>query len=217
MRLTPEEEAAYALDHRLTRADLKPHVQALYDRMLQERKAEAATPGAAGEAPATWQGWPPQPPWRTEWSVWLFEAGLLSVVAAFIVGGFGGSDPDDATNLVAAALFWFGLAAVCVAIPRMLYRWFRSRRFAAQAAQPPSSPFSPCYGCGYPVAVHSGDDRRCPQAGICYRCEQPLTAHTGYELTCPDSAAPRCYRCEQPLAAHVGDGHSCPPPPLSVS
>jgi hypothetical protein len=41
MRLTPEEEAAYALDHRLTRADLKPHVQALYDRMLQERKAES--------------------------------------------------------------------------------------------------------------------------------------------------------------------------------
>ncbi len=39
MRLTPEQEAAYALGYGLSRADLKPEVQAEYDRLLAERRA----------------------------------------------------------------------------------------------------------------------------------------------------------------------------------
>jgi hypothetical protein len=39
VRLTPEQEAAYALGYGLSRADLKPEVQAEYDRLLAERRA----------------------------------------------------------------------------------------------------------------------------------------------------------------------------------
>ena len=221
MSLTPEQEAAYALVYGVRRADLEPEVQAAYDRLV-ERKAEAARPWAgtlvplgqtkagAGQsrAPATWQGHPPQPSWHKEWSVWLFFLGLSCVVVGFIVGGFGGSDASDATNLTSAALFLFGLAAVCVAIPGMLYRRYRARRMAV----PPRWPFSPCYGCSYPLAVHFGGELQCPLEGICYRCGRSLTVHSGYELTCPDSKAPHCFRCGQPRATHVGDGLTCPPP-----
>lgn len=223
MRMTPYEEAAYALHYGVRRADLKPDVQAVYDRLLEERKAEAARPWAgtllvsgqtrvrAGQpdAPATWQGFPPQRPWQVNWSVWLCFAGPCCVVVAFIVGGFGGSDASDATNLTAAALFLFGLAAVCVAIPGMLYRRSRARRLAAPPRQ---SPFAHCYACRYPLAVHFGDRLQCPLDGICYRCGQLLTVHTGYELTCPGSRAPHCFRCGQPPVTHVGDGLPCPAP-----
>jgi hypothetical protein len=37
--LTPEQEAAYALGYGISRADLKPEVQAEYDRVLAERRA----------------------------------------------------------------------------------------------------------------------------------------------------------------------------------
>jgi hypothetical protein len=39
VRLTPEQEAAYALGYGLSRADLKPKVKAEYDRLLAERRA----------------------------------------------------------------------------------------------------------------------------------------------------------------------------------
>jgi len=45
VRLTPEQEAAYALGYGLSRADLKPEVQAEYDRLLAERRA--GRPGQA--------------------------------------------------------------------------------------------------------------------------------------------------------------------------
>jgi uncharacterized protein YbjQ (UPF0145 family) len=38
-RMTPEREAAYALDFNLTRASLRPDVQVQYDRILSERTA----------------------------------------------------------------------------------------------------------------------------------------------------------------------------------
>lgn len=39
MRLTAKQEAAYALDYGMSRAGLKPEVQAEYDRLLAERRA----------------------------------------------------------------------------------------------------------------------------------------------------------------------------------
>ena len=39
VRLTPEQEAAYALGYGLSRADLKAEVKAEYDRLLAERRA----------------------------------------------------------------------------------------------------------------------------------------------------------------------------------
>ena len=42
VRLTPEQEAAYALSYGLSRADLKPEVKAEYDRLLAERRAGRA-------------------------------------------------------------------------------------------------------------------------------------------------------------------------------
>ena len=213
MRPTPEEEAAYALDHRVSRADLPPHVQAVYDRLLEERNAEAARPWAgtlapSGQpdvrtghprAPITWQAPSLRPERQGEFRVWVFVLVVLAVVA-----GFGGTD--------------VALAVACIAVLGILYRWYRGMREhkAAKAPQPPPSPFSPCRRCKYPFAAHFGEDLKCPLAGLCYRCGQPLTAHTGYELTCPDSA-PRCYRCGQPFAAHVGEGLLCPGPPVSVS
>ncbi|HKR69947.1 MAG TPA: hypothetical protein VJT16_13990 [Streptosporangiaceae bacterium] len=38
--MTPEQEAAYALRYSLSRTDLKPEVQAEYDRLLAERRAD---------------------------------------------------------------------------------------------------------------------------------------------------------------------------------
>jgi hypothetical protein len=215
MRLTPEEEAAYALHHGVSRADLQPQVQAVYDRLLEERKAAAARPWAGTLAPSgqpnvraghprgpvTWQASSLRPEWQAELWQWLFAVPFLAVVA-----GFGGSD--------------VALAVGCVAILAILYRLSRARRShkAAKAAQPPPpSPFSQCSRCDYPFAAHFGDDLLCPLAGICYRCGRPLTGHAGYELRCPDSERPRCYRCGQPFAAHVGDGLMCPAPPVSVS
>jgi hypothetical protein len=213
MGLTPEQEAAYALDYGVRRADLKPHVQALYDRLLDERKAAANLLSAASypPTPATWQGVPPS--WRTKWAVWLLFAGLSGVVTAFIVGAFGGSNPKDAANLAAGVLLLFAVAGVCVAIPALLYRRYRARRMTAQ---PPRWPFAPCYGCRYPLAVHLGDALQCPLDGMCYRCGQPLTVHAGYQLTCPGSAMPHCYRCGQPLTTHAGDGRTCPAPWVSA-
>lgn len=40
--LTPEQEAAYSLDYGVSRADLKPEVQAAYDRLLAERRAKVS-------------------------------------------------------------------------------------------------------------------------------------------------------------------------------
>ena len=46
-KMTPEQEAAYALDWQLSRESLKPDVQAAYDMLLAQRDAQgqsAATP-----------------------------------------------------------------------------------------------------------------------------------------------------------------------------
>ena len=214
MGLTPEEEAARALDHGVRRADLKPHVQAEYDRLLEERRGDAARPWAGTLAPsgqtkvraaqprvpATWRASSPRPEWQVELWQWLFVVGVLGFVA-----GFGGSD--------------IALAVACVAVLAVLYRLYRAwrTRMVTKQAQPLRSPFSPCDRCGYPFAAHFGDDLWCPLAGLCFRCGRPLTAHTGCELTCPDAERPLCYRCGQPFAAHIGDGLTCPAPPIWVS
>jgi hypothetical protein len=44
LRLTPEQEAAYSLDYGVSRDDLKPEVQAEYDRLLAERRARPPAP-----------------------------------------------------------------------------------------------------------------------------------------------------------------------------
>jgi hypothetical protein len=45
-RMTPEQEAAYALERGLSRVELEPLVQAEYDRLLAERRA--GRPGQPG-------------------------------------------------------------------------------------------------------------------------------------------------------------------------
>lgn len=40
MKMTPEQEAAYALDFGVSRDDLKPDVQLLYDRQLEARRSQ---------------------------------------------------------------------------------------------------------------------------------------------------------------------------------
>jgi hypothetical protein len=50
MRLTPEQEAAYALGYSLSRTDLKPEVQAEYDRLLA--KCGAHRSSDANSAPS---------------------------------------------------------------------------------------------------------------------------------------------------------------------
>jgi hypothetical protein len=46
VRLTPEQEAAYSLDYGVSRDDLKPEVQAAYDRLLAERRARPSAPSS---------------------------------------------------------------------------------------------------------------------------------------------------------------------------
>jgi hypothetical protein len=189
MRLTPEDEA----DQERTAAAAPPWAGTMVPSARPDVRASHP------RAPVTWQADSLRPERQGELWGWLFGLVLLSVVA-----GFGGSD--------------VALSVACVVVLAVLYRLDRARRTrkAAKAPQPPPSPFSPCRRCGYPFAVHFGDDLMCPLAGICYRCGQPLTAHTGREVTCPASA-PDCYRCGQPFAAHVGDGLTCPGPPVSVA
>jgi hypothetical protein len=38
MAMTPEQEAAYALNFEVSRSDLRPEVQAAYDRLAEERQ-----------------------------------------------------------------------------------------------------------------------------------------------------------------------------------
>jgi hypothetical protein len=40
MKMTPEQEAAYSLDYGVSRDDLKPDVQAAYDRLLEVRRSQ---------------------------------------------------------------------------------------------------------------------------------------------------------------------------------
>jgi hypothetical protein len=40
MKMTPEQEAAYSLDYGISRDDLKPDVQAAYDRQLEVRRSQ---------------------------------------------------------------------------------------------------------------------------------------------------------------------------------
>jgi hypothetical protein len=49
VRLTPEQEAAYSLAYGISRADLKPEVQAEYDRQLAERRAKGQAPAKVPE------------------------------------------------------------------------------------------------------------------------------------------------------------------------
>lgn len=192
MRLTPEQEASYALDYGVSRADLAPHIQTEYDRLLAERRVAATRPpdsAAANPVPATWQGFVP-PPRRQPWPGLLLGAAGFAFVAAFIVGGYGGSNGADAANLAAAVLFLFAVAGACVAVPVMLYRRYRVTWMVARVAQP-ANPFAPCYRCGFPLAVHAGDDLKCPEGGMCHRCGQPFSGHLGYELTCPAPHSPR--------------------------
>ena len=46
MALSPEQEARYALNHGIDRKDLKPDVQAVYDRLVAEGGPQATPPAA---------------------------------------------------------------------------------------------------------------------------------------------------------------------------
>jgi hypothetical protein len=59
MRLTLEQEAAYALDYGVSRADLKPVVQAEYDRLLTERRAHPRVRAAPDQTGLETIGWRP--------------------------------------------------------------------------------------------------------------------------------------------------------------
>ncbi len=51
---TPTEEAAYALDRRKARSDLKPEVQAAYDRLAEQRVIGNANADQAVRIKAWW-------------------------------------------------------------------------------------------------------------------------------------------------------------------
>jgi hypothetical protein len=53
MKLTPEQEAAYSLDYGVSRTDLKPEVQAEYDRLLAERHTRPPAPSNLAEPIST--------------------------------------------------------------------------------------------------------------------------------------------------------------------
>jgi hypothetical protein len=52
MKMTPEQEAAYALDFGVSRDDLKPDVQVEYDRQLEVRRSQAQDSGPDAIFPA---------------------------------------------------------------------------------------------------------------------------------------------------------------------
>jgi hypothetical protein len=52
MKLTPEQEAAYALNYHLDRDGLKPEVQAAYDRQLEARRQQGQRTGPDASFPA---------------------------------------------------------------------------------------------------------------------------------------------------------------------
>lgn len=84
VRLTPEQEAAYALGYGLSRADLKPEVKAEYDRLLAERRA--GRPGhTPPDLPVPIDAGPvgniPYPRFRKA-AAWI----LSSLWAVFVVG-----------------------------------------------------------------------------------------------------------------------------------
>lgn len=50
-RMTPEEEASYALDFGVSRDDLPPDARAAYDRLLRDRPADSPMSPSASPAP----------------------------------------------------------------------------------------------------------------------------------------------------------------------
>jgi hypothetical protein len=52
LKLTPEQEAAYALDFGISRDDLKPDVRVEYDRQLEVRRAQVRPAGPDAVFPA---------------------------------------------------------------------------------------------------------------------------------------------------------------------
>jgi hypothetical protein len=81
MRLTPEQEAAYALGYGVSRADLKPEVQAEYDRLLAERRA-GRSGQAAHDPPEFTPGFDPGKEARTY--AWIMTLLTLLAVLAFV-------------------------------------------------------------------------------------------------------------------------------------
>lgn len=87
MRLTPEQEAAYSLDYGVSRADLKPEVQAEYDRLLAERRARPPAPYNSRE-PISAESLD-QIPWQIVRQLWHYKAyRILCVLWAVILFSF---------------------------------------------------------------------------------------------------------------------------------
>jgi hypothetical protein len=89
VKLTPEQEAAYSLDYGVSRADLKPEVQAEYDRLLADRRAGRQAPSKPGEV--TMRPGPQRASRGPVLLVWggggvvMILAGLLLVLIALVV------------------------------------------------------------------------------------------------------------------------------------
>lgn len=104
MRLTPDQEAMYALDFGVSRADLKPEVQAEYDRLQAERRAglrdrlrdrphidQSQLRNVGGRAVDSWglrrQPWPGTPG-VDPGKVARRSAWILTLLAVLTFGGF---------------------------------------------------------------------------------------------------------------------------------
>jgi hypothetical protein len=54
-KMTPEQEADYALNYNLPRSSLKPDVQEAYDRLVERRMNEVPEPISVADAQGTWR------------------------------------------------------------------------------------------------------------------------------------------------------------------
>lgn len=112
-RLTPEQEAAYALDYGLSRVELEPQVQAEYDRLLAERRA--GRPGQPGPArsvvPARYR---PQ-------LVFPVQMVVIAVFALIAVSGLASASQAGVAGVVFSCfLFAFAVATALMAISNCL-------------------------------------------------------------------------------------------------
>jgi hypothetical protein len=112
-RMTPEQEAAYALDCGLSRVELEPQVQAEYDRLLADRRARR--PGRPGPGRSVVPlRYHPQ-------LVFPAHLGVSAVFALIAVSGLANARQAGVAGVVfSCCLFAFAVGAALVAVSNRL-------------------------------------------------------------------------------------------------
>ncbi|MBV9450201.1 MAG: hypothetical protein JO345_30360 [Streptosporangiaceae bacterium] len=129
-RLTPEEEAAYALDWGLARDDLDPVAQLAYDRLRKEREtrppAHTASGGETGPPPVRYLSVPRRLTARS--------AGLFAIcVIGLVIGPYGDAHHIAVLSDLGIVMVGGGFGLGLITVIGALRAGHRARKFRREA------------------------------------------------------------------------------------